>query len=188
MSVRKLASLGVFCLGCNVRVTSDDEGLECKFVEFVGGELLLISAQTNSANAIKQAQALATDLITSFEVDAGNSALFIGQSVFQILGTIITLAGVLVPLPKGVGSARPLPNVEPKPPEDVAALYGLVPGITISGVAGVWERFQNAATDEQAKVGDLELVLVALQNNVSAIIEAYNDLMFWDAAGADDLM
>ena len=180
--------MGIFCLGFNVRVASDDEGLECKFAVGVGGTLLLISAQTNSADAIKQAQALATDLITDFEVDAGNSALFIGQSVFQILGTIITIAGVLTPLPKGVGKTRPLPNVEPKPPDDVAAIYGLVPGITISGVAGVWERFQDAATDEQAKVGDLELILVALQNNVSAIIEAYNDLMFWDAAGADDLM
>ena len=188
MSVRTPASLGIFCLGCNVRVASDDEVSECKVVVGVRGNLLLISAQSTSQKAIQQAQSLATDLITSFEVDAGNSALFIGQSVFQILGTIITVAGVVLPLPKGVGSARPIPNVEPKPPEDVAAIWGLVPGITISGVAGVWERFQNAATDEQAKVGDLELILVALQNNVSAIIEGYNDHMFWDAAGADDLM
>ncbi len=108
--------------------------------------------------------------------------------MFQILGTIITLAGVLTPLPKGVGNARPLPNVQPKPPEDVAALWGLSPGITLSGVSGVWERLQSASTDEQAKVGDLEVILVALQNNVSTVIESYNDHMFWDPAGADDLM
>ena len=91
-------------------------------------------------------------------------------------------------MPKGVGSARPLPNVEPKPPEDVAALYGLVPGITISGISGVWGRLQDASASEQQKVGALEIMLVALQNNVSDIIEAYNDHMYWDAAGADDLM
>ena len=121
-------------------------------------------------------------------MDQGNSALFIGQTIFQILVTIISLAGVLVPLPKGVGNSRPFPNVEPKPPEDVAALWGLTPGITIGGIAGVWERFQDATASEQQKVGDLELILTALQNNVSAVIEAYNDHMFWDAAGADDLM
>lgn len=121
-------------------------------------------------------------------MDQGQSSLFVDQTVFQILGTIITLAGVLTPLPKGVGDTRPLPNVQPKPPQDVAALWGLSPGITLSGVAGVWERLQSASTDEQAKVGDLEVILVALQNNVSAVIESYNDHMFWDPAGADDLM
>ena len=121
-------------------------------------------------------------------MDQGNSALFDDQTILQILGTIITIAGVLTPMPKGIGNTRPLPNVQPKPPEDVAALWGLVPGITLSGVSGVWERLQDASTSEQAKVGALEVVLAALQNNVSAIIESYNDHMFWDAAGADDLM
>ena len=89
---------------------------------------------------------------------------------------------------KGIGNARPFPNVQPKPPEDVAALWGLVPGITMGGISGVWERLQDASTSEQDKVGSLELILTALQNNVSAIIEGYNDHMYWDAAGADDLM
>ena len=121
-------------------------------------------------------------------MDQGNSALYDSQTALQVLGSIITIAGVLSPLPKGVGKTRPAPNVEPKPPEDVAALWGLVPGITLSGVTGVWERFQDAKTSEQEKVGALEIVLTALQNNVSAVIEHYNDHMFWDAAGADDLM
>lgn len=121
-------------------------------------------------------------------MDQGNSALFVDQTVVQILGTIVTLAGVLFPLPKGIGDVRPLPNVQPKPPGDVAAVYGLIPGITLSGVSGVWERLQSASTNEQAKVGSLEIILAALQNNVSAIIESYNDHMYWDAAGADDLM
>lgn len=108
--------------------------------------------------------------------------------MFQILGSIVTIAGVIAPLPKGVGSARPLPNVEPKSPEDISAVYGLVPGIAMSGISGVWERLQNASPNLQEKVGALEQILVALQNNVSAIIEQYNDHMFWDAAGADDLM
>ena len=146
------------------------------------------SFQSNSHDAIGQAQSLATDLITDFEVDEGNSALFVDQTIFQILGTLITLAGVIAPMPKGIGSARPLPNVQPKPPEDVAALWGLVPGITLSGVSGVWERLQDASANEQEKVAALEITLVALQNNVSDIIEAYNDHMYWDAAGADDLM
>ena len=121
-------------------------------------------------------------------MDEGNSALFNDQTILQILGTIITIAGVISPMPKGIGNTRPLPNVQPKPPEDVAALWGLVPGITLSGVTGVWERLQNAAPNEQEKVGALEVILVALQNNVSAIIESYNDHMFWDPTGADDLM
>ena len=91
-------------------------------------------------------------------------------------------------MPKGIGRTRPAPNVEPKPPEDVAAIWGLVPGITLSGITGVWEHLQDAKTSEQEKVGDLEIVLNALQNNVSTVIEHYNDHMFWDAAGADDLM
>ena len=66
--------------------------------------------------------ASASDLVTDFEVDQGNSSLFIGQTVFQILGTIVTIAGVLTPMPKGIGNTRPLPNVQPKPPEDVAAI------------------------------------------------------------------
>lgn len=150
--------------------------------------VLLTFIQSASFKAIGQAQALATDLITDFEFKEGNSAMFVDQTVLQILGTVITIAGVVAPLPKGVGSARPLPNVEPKPPEDISALYGLVPGITLSGVTGVWERLQNASPNLQEKVGALEEILVALQNNVSAIIEQYNDHMYWDAAGADDLM
>ena len=36
--------------------------------------------------------------------------------------------------------------------------------------------------------GALDVILAALQNNASAIIEQYNDHMYWDSAGADDLM
>ena len=90
-------------------------------------------------------------------------------------------------MPKGIGNTRPFPNVQTKPPEDVAAVWGLLPGITMSGVSGVWERLQDATVSEQAKVGSLEVILAALQNNVSAIIEQYNDHMYRDAAGADDL-
>ena len=91
-------------------------------------------------------------------------------------------------MPKGIGNTRPLPNVQPKPPEDVAVTWGLVPGDTRSEVSGVWERLQDATVSEKGKVGALEVVLAALQDNVSATVEQYNDHMFWDAAGADDLM
>ena len=148
----------------------------------------LILSQSNSHDAIGQAQALATDLVTDFELDQGDSSLFIGQSVFQILGTIVTIADVLTPMPKGISNTRPLSNVQPKPPEDVAAIWGLVLGITMSGVSGVWERLQDATVSEQTKVGSLEVILAALQDNVSAIIEQRNDHMCWDAAGAEDLM
>ena len=91
-------------------------------------------------------------------------------------------------MPKGIGNTRPHPNVQPKPPEDVAVIWGLVPGITMSGVSGVWGRLQDATVSEQAKVGALGVILAALQNNVSTIIEQYNYHMYWDAAGAEDLI
>ena len=127
-------------------------------------------------------------LVTDFEVDRGDSSLLIGQTVFQILRTMFTIAGVLNPWSKGIGNTRPLPNVQPKPSEEVAAIWCLVAGITMSGMSGVWQRLQDVTVSEQAKVGALEAILAALQDSVSATIEQYNDHMYWDAAGTDDLM
>lgn len=52
----------------------------------------------------------------------------------------------------------------------------------------MWERLQDAAVSEHVKVGALEVILAALQNNVSARIERYDDRMYRDATGGDDLM
>lgn len=79
---------------------------------------------------------------------------------------------------KGIGNTRPLSNVLQKPPEDVPAIRGLVSGVTKSGVSGLCERLQDANVNERVKVEALEVILAALQCNVSAIIEQCNDRMY----------
>ena len=71
--------------------------------------------QLNSHDAIGRAQALATDLVTDFELDQGDSSLFIGQTGLQILRPSLEdfrrIAGASSRIPKGIGNTKPLANV-----------------------------------------------------------------------------
>ena len=128
------------------------------------------------------------NLVTTFERNSGETDAFIGELALQAIAPILTLAGIFIPLPKGIGNTRPAPAVHPVPPEDVGALYGLLPGAVVGASSGIWSKLDSGTLDPSIATGALQTILVALQNNVSTVLQDMNDNMFWDAAGASNLM
>ena len=130
----------------------------------------------------------ALNVISSQFHDGIYICTFTGELTLQAISPILTLAGILTPLPKGIGNTRPAPAVHPVALEDVGALYGLLPGAVVGAAIRMGSKLDSWILDPTIAACALQTILVALQNKMATVLEDITDNMFWDAAGANNLM
>lgn len=79
----------------------------------------------------------ALNVISSRFRDGIYICTFTGELALQAISPILALARILIPLPKGIGNTRPAPAEHPVAPEDVSALYGLLPRAVVSAATQI---------------------------------------------------